>query len=127
MSISIYYTAGRAQKLTERERDAMIAVTRKYSASDQIEEIEECLRSHGGMNWEKGLYFYDDDLSPDSILEGSTKLPDITEEAIWLSLQHWCKALSELRRAIPDADWRVHVDDHDIEWDADRQEYDPTI
>jgi hypothetical protein len=28
---------------------------------------------------------------------------------------------------LPDADWRVHVDDHDIRWDDDRNEYDPSV
>jgi hypothetical protein len=31
-----------------------------------------------------------------------------------------------LRRSIHDAEWRVHVDDHDIQWDAEHREYDPT-
>jgi hypothetical protein len=57
----------------------------------------------------------------------ATKIPDNSEEAIWIGVQHWCEALSELRRAIADAEWRVHVDDHDIVWDEARQEYDPSI
>lgn len=122
MSTSIFYSAVRAHDLTETERQAVAAIKWKYSVNDQIEEY---LRTGSGPNW-SSFIFYDHDLSSGAIIEGTTELPDNSEEAIWIGLQHWCKALSELRRLIPDADWHVHVEDHNIDWDDTRQEYDPT-
>ena len=63
---------------------------------------------------------------PDVIFEGATGLPDNSEEALWTGLQHWCNALTEIRHALPDAEWHVHVDDHDIPWDPAAQAFDPT-
>ena len=122
MSISIFYTAVRRHGLTDAEQSAIAAVRSKYSQHDQIEKY---LSTGEGLNWES-FSFYDPPLSSGAIIEGATKLPDNSEDASWIGVQHWCKALSELRRAIPDAIWRVHVEDHDIPWDEGQQEYDPT-
>jgi hypothetical protein len=63
--------------------------------------------------------------SPDTVLEGATRLPDQDEDIFWVAVRHWCQALSEIRRLLPDAEWDVHVDDLDIFWDAERQVFDP--
>ena len=120
MSISIYYTAKRNSPLTTSERSVVDALVAEYSVDDQI-------AAAAGLNWES-FCIYDpaDPTSPDAVFEGATKLPDNSEDAVWIGLQHWCKLLSAIRLAVPDSDWHVHVDDHDIPWDESAGEFDPS-
>lgn len=122
MSISIYYTAFRDRDLSADERQAVAAVQIKYSVNAQIEEY---LKTGEGLNWESFI-FYEPPLTPGAVIEGATRLPDNSEDKMWFGLQHWCRALSELRIQIADAKGEVHVDDHDIQWDESQQAYDPT-
>jgi hypothetical protein len=64
---------------------------------------------------------------PGVIFEGATKLPDTSEDDCWTGLQYWCSALSEIRRILSDAEWDVHVDDHQIAWDKEAGSFDPLI
>src|ERR1044071_458666 len=107
MSVSIYYEARRKQPLSESERAAVDAIIQRFSVNDQIERY---IRSGQGLNWES-FCLYDAPTEPDIILEEATKLPDKTEDAVWTGIQHWCATLSEIRRAVPHAEWRVAVDD----------------
>lgn len=124
MSISIYYEARRASRLSADEQASISDVESKFSIDKHLEEND---RTGAGYNWES-FCIYDPSRPTDAgvIFEGATKLPDNSENAVWDGLRHWCAALTEIRRIIPDAEWRVHVDDHDIHWDADLNEYDPS-
>lgn len=122
MGISIYYEARRTAGLTDREREAVDEVVRRYSVEDRIEESN---RTGYGWNGEDFCLYEQPFDSPGTILEGATRLPDQDEDIFWVAVQHWCEALSEIRRLLPDAEWHVHVDDLDIFWDADRQAFDP--
>lgn len=124
MSISIHYLAYRRHQLSTSERASIDELIRRYSVKEQIEEYQHSVE---GLNWES-FCVYDPNAptKPGVIFEGATRLPDNSSEALWLGLQHWCRLLSEIRRALPDASWRVHVDDHDILWDQARGEYDPS-
>lgn len=124
MSLSIYYTAHRGQPLTPTERAAIDRLVRKYSIDDQLAERE---RTGAGYNWES-FCVYDpaDPTEPGVVFEGATKLPDNSEDVVWDGLQHWCQLLSEIRRSLAGASWRVHVDDHDIQWDDDAKAFDPS-
>ena len=124
MSFSIYYTATRSTPLTDTESSAIASVVAEYSVDDQIEARE---KSGDGPNWESFcVYDRADPTEPDAIFEGATKLPDNSEDAMWVGLQHWCKAISAIRRILPDAKWDVRVDDHEMQWDESAQEYDPS-
>ena len=59
------------------------------------------------------------------IFEGATKLPDNSENAIWVGVQHWCSLLTAIRRILHNADWDVRVDDREIQWDDEVEEYNP--
>lgn len=124
MSNSIYYIARRGQPLSSDEHAAVDRIRALYSIRDQVERYVGTGRGHNGEN----LHVYDpaQPSEPGVIFEGATKLPDNSEDALWELLQHWCKLLSEVRRIVRGAEWRVHVDDHDIPWDEEAQEYDPT-
>ena len=111
MGISIYYEARRPGGMTEQEQEAVEAVVRSYSVADQIEEYHQTGFGWMGMT-SASMIRRSTRLTP--ILEGATRLPDQDEEVFWIAVQHRCDALSEIRRLLPDADWHVHVDDHDI-------------
>jgi hypothetical protein len=122
LSVSIYYTAVRARRLDDAERANVAAIRQRYSVNDRIERY---LQTGEGMNW-SSFTLYDPPHTPDAVIEGATPLPDNSENATWVGVRHWCAALSELRRAIPDAVWHVHVEDHDVHWDEAEHAYDPT-
>jgi hypothetical protein len=122
MGISIYYTARRSTALSELEREAVSKVVHRYSVADQINEFD---RTGSGWSGEDFCLYVPPFDSPDTILEGATKLPSHTEEELRIAVEHWCRALSEIHRIVPDADWHVHVDDEDIEWSHEQQAFDP--
>lgn len=99
----------------------MNAITQRFSVDDLIENY---IRSGQGLNWES-FCLVDGPTTSEIILAGATKLPDNTQDAMWTGIQHWCAALSEIRRAVPDAAWSVAVDDHEMTWDESTQNYDP--
>lgn len=113
MSASIYYKAERDTPLSQSEITALQAIASRYAVD---REIEMYMRTGVGHNWESfDLRF---NSRPGVILEGATKLPDNTENAMWEGVQHWCACLSELRRALPESVWRVTVDDYEIPWNG---------
>jgi len=125
MSMSIYYEARRGDPLSDTERQQVDAIVQQYAVEEQIEERE---RTGIGPNWESFcVYEPSDPTSPDVIFEGATKLPDNSEDAMWHGLQHWCAALTQIRRVLIDANWQVFVEDRDIHWDAINKRYDPSV
>jgi hypothetical protein len=124
MSVSIYYSARREQPLTRHEQSAIERLRASYSISGQVERYVRTRQGHNGENF--CVYDPGKPTGPGIIFEGATKLPDNGEDAVWELLQHWCKLLSEVRRVVPNAEWHVDVDDHDIPWDDRAGEYDPS-
>lgn len=114
MGVSIYYTAARAQPLTPAERDAIDAAKARYPRPGLVGESGCPELERDGEAFSE--YPIDEQTEPGVIFVGSTKLTLHSEEAFWVSIQYWCRLLSEIRRVIPDAEWRVHVDDADIPW-----------
>ncbi len=123
MGVSIYYAAHRSTALTEREQNAVKEVVSRYSVADQVEEY---LQTGSGWRGEDFCLYQPPYDSPDTILEGATKLPGHSDDAMWTAVLHWCRALSEIRRILLDAVWDVHVDDHYIAWDDNQQAFDPS-
>jgi hypothetical protein len=120
MGMSIEYTAARERALSDVERRRMAEVLRQFSVERQIERH----RATGeGPNWDPFTLFEPPYREPGTIIEGATRLPDNTQDALVMGLQHWCDLLAELRKEIGDAQWRVSVDRKPIPWDADNEEY----
>lgn len=123
MGTSIYYTAKRVNPLTPVERTTIGALMQRFSVGDRFAQ-------HGptgvGPNGED-FCVYDPDQPTERgvIFEGATRLSDSSPDAMWEDIRHWSTALTEIRRVLPDADWRVHVDGRDIPWNEERWEYDP--
>lgn len=123
MSISIYYTAQRAKPLSTQERKLIAAAVSRFTVEKLIDDHS--LPKEGFNGEDFCIYDPEDPTEPGMVFEGTTKLPDHSQEATWSAVQYWCTLLGEVRRIVPDAEWRVHVDDHDIVWDAKAREYDP--
>jgi hypothetical protein len=123
LGISIYYTARRSSGLSDQEQSCIDEIVSRYSIKDRIDAYG----TTGGEWLGEDFCLYDLPLdSADVILEGATGLPDGSEDALRAAVQHLCRALSEIRRALPNAQWRVQIDDHDIRWDEEREEFDPS-
>ncbi|WP_328902025.1 MULTISPECIES: hypothetical protein [unclassified Streptomyces] len=104
MSVSLYYTARRATPRTGAES---AAVTRVVTARQTTFPYGD----------EESLYVYDPGAAePGTVLDGSTKMP-FDPGRLLPVVAHVLGSVTELRRALPDADWHVHMDDLDIEWD----------
>ncbi|MFJ8924646.1 hypothetical protein ACIREK_34825 [Streptomyces sp. NPDC102415] len=104
MSVSLYYSATRAMPLTDAERAAVERIAAAHMESFPYED-------------EESLYLYDsDDSRPDEAVAGSTKMP-FDPGRVLVVLDHVLGSVSELRRALPEAEWRVHMDDLDVPWD----------
>ncbi|MEU9762606.1 hypothetical protein [Streptomyces sp. NPDC047985] len=104
MSVSVYYSARRAEPLAGPETAAVERVVAARTASFPYDD-------------EENLYLYDvGDDQDDEILSGSTKLP--SDPSRWLPVvAHVLDSVTELRRAVDGAEWHVHMDDVDVPWD----------
>ncbi|WP_112469081.1 hypothetical protein [Streptomyces triticisoli] len=104
MSVSLYYCASRAMPLTDAETAAVGRIVAAHMSSFPYQD-------------EESLYLYDNGGSaPDEMVAGSTKMP-LDLDRILPVLNHVLDSVTELRRALPGAKWRVHVDDLDVPWD----------
>lgn len=106
MSVSLYYCASRAVPLTEAETAAVerIVAARMSSFPYQDEESLYLYNNGGGQ--------------PGEIVAGSTKIP-LDPGRVLPVIAHTLDSVTELRRALPGAEWRVHMDDLDVPWDED--------
>ncbi|MFD7291978.1 hypothetical protein ACFV9W_01720 [Streptomyces sp. NPDC059897] len=105
MSVSLYYWAGRPTELTELEAAAVEHIVASRAASFPFQD-------------EEGLFLYGGRREPDEVLAGSTKMP-LDLERVLPVIEHTLDALTEVRRALPGTQWRVHLDDFDVPWDED--------
>ncbi|MFF8917683.1 hypothetical protein ACF08M_31350 [Streptomyces sp. NPDC015032] len=104
MSVSVYYSARRAEPLTGSEAAAVERIVAARAKSFPYDD-EESLYLYGG-----------DDDQDDEIVAGSTKLP--SDPGRWLPvIAHVLDSVTELRRAVSGAGWHVHTDDVDVPWD----------
>ncbi|MFI6947318.1 hypothetical protein [Streptomyces sp. NPDC050422] len=104
MSVSLYYNAHRATPLTEAESASVERVVAARTASFPYDD-------------EEGLYLYEESASePREIVAGSTKMP-FDPGHLMPVIAHVLDSVTELRRAVPDAEWRVHMDDLDVPWE----------
>jgi hypothetical protein len=125
MGISIYYSASRKRPLTPDERVAVKAIVSRFPVQALIAECSATKETFNGEAF--CIYTANEYTEPGVIFEGATKLPSNSEETFWVANQYWCQLLSEVRRVLYDADWRVHIDDLAIRWDPARREYDPSM
>lgn len=106
MSVSLYYHAHRATPLTEAESASVERVVAAHVASFPYDD-EEC------------LYLYDRAARErEEVVAGSTKMP-FDPGHLMPVIVHVLDSVTELRRALPGAVWRVHMDDLDVEWDEE--------
>jgi len=101
VSISIYYEVKRKNEVSEQERVEIQAVIDKYSVN---KDIVSYLQTGEGLNWESFDYIFNSEPSglfkKGTMFSGFTKLPDNSEDATWIGVQHWCKCLTEIRKIL---------------------------
>jgi hypothetical protein len=122
VGVSIYYTATRPRPLSIVERSTIDWHIAQFP-------VEALIRACGAVEDEFNgepfcVYSADDDTEPNVVLEGATKLPGFSDDASWIAIQYWCRLLAEIRRVLHDAEWHVHVEDHDLKWNDRQQAYD---
>ncbi|GCE77540.1 hypothetical protein [Cellulomonas biazotea] len=105
MSVSLQYVAERTMPLAPHEEVLVARVVDEWNAALRLSAPR--------------LSFDAPPLPPAVVLRGTTALPPHPFHAL-ASLVHWCGALTELRRALPDAWWSVRVDGDDIPWEDGR-------
>lgn len=127
-SVSIRYRSERSEPLSAQERSAIDELVDSMSVDDKIEAYLHGAKPDGtgaGLNWES--FDVSDDRHAGIVFSGGTKLPDNTDDALWVGVQHWCELLTKIRHVVPDADWVVKVHGHTIVWDATKNAYDPSV
>jgi hypothetical protein len=125
VGVSIYYSAKRDRPLSAEEQARIQDIVDKYSVETQIDKY---IASGEGPNWQSFCVYDsdpDDPTEPGVVFEGATGLPTNSDDAIRTGVEHWCMALSEIRRAVSDAEWSVHIEDCPIRWDHKRQQFAP--
>lgn len=99
MAVRLHYRAERAAALTDAEvaaaRDALTTHTEAFPFDGEPLTLE----------------------AAGDALEGAANLPQQDPFASFLGLAHWCRALTDVRRAVPGASWQVTVDDEPVPWD----------
>jgi len=104
MSSSLYYTATRPTPLSDAEHQQLMSIARAHNDAFEFDY--------------ETLYFYPGQRE-NEVLNGSTKISLEPAETV-PSLLHWLAALTELRQALPEAEWEVSLDALDVDWDRDR-------
>lgn len=116
MAISLYYSAKRSFPLADEERDRV---------GKLIETYNEPIKAHYVADKAELFNLYDPKTSDaGTILEGAVKLPN-NQRIVMKYLEQWCRLLSELRCSLPDLEWDVSVDDHQIPWNSTEGKFDP--
>lgn len=106
MSVSLYYHARRGAPLAPAESAAVERIVRARQESFPFPD-EESLYLYAGGQLELG-----------EILSGSTKMP-LEPSHLLPVVAHLLDSVTALRRALPDAEWRLNMDDMDIEWEEE--------
>lgn len=92
MSATVYYSADRDEPLSSLEREALAGI----------------LAGHPDLSVEE-------DPEPPRVVDGSTELPDEARDYLPV-VDAVLRGVSELRAALPGAEWEVTVEDQPIEW-----------
>lgn len=120
MGASLYYRAVRTAPLTAAERADVAAAIERYPLEDLLMALgladEFDYRGERFSHWKS--------TRSDVVFDGSTRIPASDAQTLRPRiLKHWCGLLAEIRRILPGAAWRVHVEDADLAWDEAKQAY----
>lgn len=102
MAVLLHYRATRPQALSTDEITLVRGLVAAHNAAFPFEAELITLAEPG-----------------DDALQGTTTLPEQDPFTTLLGLAHWCRALTEVRRALPGSAWEVSVDDETVPWDDD--------
>ena len=112
--MSLQYRVSHSSRLSDEEAATLKAVLGAYN------------RDHSTYT---DLTFDTDPMAVAGIspwaLEGASKLPE-AEALAWEQLQASCHVMSRCRRLLPDASWKLNVNDRTIPWDETAQAFVPS-
>ncbi|WP_341940242.1 hypothetical protein [Microbacterium sp. LWH10-1.2] len=111
MGVSVYYSLARERPLTPDEAHALNTAFDEAalpSGTEPLAFYDEPETVVSTDNWE---------------LSGSSKLPSNLFTAP-RAVKKLLRGLSAARRAVPDADWSVQLDDEPVAWNTETTEYD---
>ena len=114
MSVSVYYSAKRADALTEAEIQAINALLEAFNANKGASSCEDmdfyaAVGEYGG---------YEDGVLLQGALKPSRNLFNVRK-----NMRHILASLSALKQVLPDAEWDVALDDLSACWDEERGFY----
>jgi hypothetical protein len=124
VGISIYYQARRERPLSTGEWEAIEELVDRHDVGTRVSEAGQEVEGPGWASF--CIYPHDEHTEPGVIFEGGAGLPLTDEDEFWAAIQHWCRVLTLIRRAVPGATWSAHIDDLAVAWDEPRNEYDPS-
>lgn len=107
MPLSLYYK-GECQRYLSFEDDASL---------DEI--IERYCADHPYKGKGDEFYIYLMEGGGETIMEGSTELPEGSKELVYGAACHWLKCLTEITRSLSDFEWYANIDDIDMIYDKD--------
>jgi hypothetical protein len=102
MGVSLHWSASRGHALSSTEEAQLRGLVAAHNAS---------------FAYDAQTLQIDPPQQDGPVLQGSTQLPSADPFATFLGLAHWCQALTDMRRALPDAVWEAHVDGEPVPWD----------
>ena len=107
MSVSVYYSAKRADALTAAEIQAINALLEAFNANKGANSCEDMdfyavVGEYGG---------YEDGVLLQGALKPSRNLFNARK-----NMRHILASLSAMRRALPDSEWDVSLDDLSAHW-----------
>ena len=132
MGISLYFAARRATPLTPEESQLVDTVLERAHRSRPppcvslyaVPENEIDVAEEGWF-----LRFSARAATPGKVpdvFSGSIDMPLVDRwPAVHELILHWCEAFTEVRRALEAAEWRAHLDDFQLEWDANELRFRP--
>lgn len=115
MSVSIYYTARRAQPITEQEQQRCYEIAKRYDEEYPFGELYEgfCIYDLQNDSSQNGEYV---------ILDGATKIPP-DEMLLAEIIDWWLECLQEITGVLCGAQWEVNLDDMELEWSEEKQTF----
>lgn len=112
MGQSMFAEVKRAEPLTEAERTEVQQIVNKFDMSHMAETWDPA--KGVGENWSAFIW---DEPGDGVVLDGSTRLPDVSVNRMIDAVDHFGIMLGRIRlEVLPDAAWSVWVESTELVW-----------
>jgi|GEM_PF-5538287 len=118
MGQSMFAEVKRTAPLTEDERMAIQSIVNKFDMSHMAETWDPA--NGVGENWSAFIW---DEPGDGVVLEGSTRLPDVSVNRMIDAVDHFGIMLGRIRlEVLPEAEWSVWVESSELGWFPDEDQ-----